>query len=637
MPVRLPIFCLALLCATAAQAQRANDNAVRQAQDAFGTTVGSESIGLYAPNDVRGFSPVQAGNVRLEGLYFDRQADPGERLTASSTIHVGLSAQSYAFPAPTGIADYHLRLPGDAAIVSAVAGYGAYDEHFLEIDAKIPIVTEQLSLGLGAGGRRRVWDYGAGQNLWTGAILAHWRPSDRIELIPFWSARRLTELDAKPYPVAGGAVPPRIDRRVFYGQRWADWRTREANYGGIAKVQLAPDWLARAGLFRSIMDKPSQVFDLFQNLDASGFADHVAVAYAPQHADSLSGEVRLAHSFREGERRHIVQAAMRGRDRHKLFDGAEARSLGKARVGVSAPVPEPDFALGPRSRDYTRQLTGGLSYAVAWEAGGEIGVGIQRTRYRRLLARPLLAASRGGASPWLYNGTIAALASEDLIFYAGYTRGLEESGDAPANARNRGEVVPASLTRQIDAGIRYALAPGLRLVAGLFEVRKPYFNLNEDALFTALGTVRHRGGEISLTGRLADGLTVVAGAVFLQARVSGASVAQGRIGAIPLGRFPRVARLYTEYAPAAWGGLSVDGQVQNFSSRVASFDNRLHLPGSTLLNIGLRYRFKIGGAPTTLRLQAMNLTDDFTWNVNATGQYEPNERRRFAASIAIDL
>lgn len=46
-------------------AQRVGENPVTAAEDAFGTSVGGESIGLYHPGNVRGFSPITAGNVRL--------------------------------------------------------------------------------------------------------------------------------------------------------------------------------------------------------------------------------------------------------------------------------------------------------------------------------------------------------------------------------------------------------------------------------------------------------------------------------------------------------------------------------------------------------------------------------------------
>src|SRR5665213_318891 len=54
-----------------AHAQPPSENAVADAADAFGMVVDRESIGLYSAGNVRGFSPVQAGNVRIDGLYFD--------------------------------------------------------------------------------------------------------------------------------------------------------------------------------------------------------------------------------------------------------------------------------------------------------------------------------------------------------------------------------------------------------------------------------------------------------------------------------------------------------------------------------------------------------------------------------------
>src|SRR3569833_439307 len=112
------------LAAGHAHAQRADENVITSAEDAFGTTVGLESIGLYDPTAVRGFSPTVAGNIRIEGLYFDQQAPVSNRLRSQSDIRVGSAALGYPFPAPTGIVDVTLRPSGEIPIVSADAGYG---------------------------------------------------------------------------------------------------------------------------------------------------------------------------------------------------------------------------------------------------------------------------------------------------------------------------------------------------------------------------------------------------------------------------------------------------------------------------------------------------------------------------------
>ena len=50
-----------------AHAQRANENAVSSADDAFGSSVGLEQTGIYSDQDTRGFSPSKAGNARIDG------------------------------------------------------------------------------------------------------------------------------------------------------------------------------------------------------------------------------------------------------------------------------------------------------------------------------------------------------------------------------------------------------------------------------------------------------------------------------------------------------------------------------------------------------------------------------------------
>ena len=122
-----PLALLAARLPGAAMAQRAGDNAPQSAEDAFGTTIGTESIGIYTSGNARGFSPSQTGNVRIEGLHFDQQTTGNSpRVFRGNTVRVGISAQSYAFPAPTGIVDYQLRLPGEQFLTSVVASHGPY-------------------------------------------------------------------------------------------------------------------------------------------------------------------------------------------------------------------------------------------------------------------------------------------------------------------------------------------------------------------------------------------------------------------------------------------------------------------------------------------------------------------------------
>ena len=55
--------------------------------------------------------------------------------------------------------------------------------------------------------------------------------------------------------------------------------------------------------------------------------------------------------------------------------------------------------------------------------------------------------------------------------------------------------------------------------------------------------------------------------------------------------------------------------MAHFGSAPASVDGVVSEPAFTLLNVGARYRSTLWGAPATLRVQALNLTNTYVWNV----------------------
>jgi iron complex outermembrane receptor protein len=231
-----------------------------------------------------------------------------------------------------------------------------------------------------------------------------------------------------------------------------------------------------------------------------------------------------------------------------------------------------------------------------------------------------------------------------LVAYAGYTRGLEESGVAPPNAVNRNSAPPALRTSQRDAGLRYAILPRLSLVAGLFDVRKPYFNVDPDLVYRELGTVRHRGLELSLAGQPVEGLSLVAGAVFLDADVSGEAVDLGIIGPKPVGTTKRIIRANLDYRLPFFDPLSVDLAITSQAAQVAGVLRYGELGGRQLMtepqttfDIGARYRFKLGAVPATLRAQVTNVFDIYRWKVGPNSAFRFVDERRFLLSLAADL
>jgi iron complex outermembrane recepter protein len=629
---------LVLMGAGAAHAQRAGEDAMAGAEDAFGATIGNESVGLYGPYGARGFSPAQAGNIRIDGLYFDQQAGLNSRVAAGSDIHVGISAQAYPFPAPTGVADFHLRVPGDQPLVSAVAAYGAWDTLDAEVDGQYPVVPGKLSLGLGAGIIRIDNLFGV-KNVDTNfGALAKLDLNKDSRLTAFWGQENDCRNRQQPNLYTGGDyLPPKYPLRTFFGQNWAIGQCIDTNYGLIGRFSLGNGWLIRAGLFRSLDQEPRGFADFLENIQPNGQGDQQVVEVPPASFGSYSGEFRATRPFTTGWLKHRLDLMVRGREVERSYGGGDIHDLGPSILGVQTNYPEPAFNLGPLSHEQTRQGTVGLDYAALWPDVGQVEVGLQKTLYQHITDQPGFAEATTNADPLLFNVSANVSLGKQLVLYGSVTKGLEESGVAPGSAVNRGQAQPASITQQFDAGARYALTPHLKLVAGLFQVEKPYFNLDRNNLFGPLGQVRNRGVEVSLAGPAAPGLTVVAGAVLIDPRVSGDPVERGLVGPIPVGPTPITGLLSLQYQPKSWGGFSIDGQFSYGSAQVASIDNVLKVLAWTEFNLGARYTFKIKGVPASIRAQMGNAGNAFIWGVNPDGSFYTQAPRNFRLTLAADF
>ena len=619
----------------AAWAQRTGENAVASAEDAFGTSVGNERVGLYSPFGARGFSPVQAGNVRINGMYIDYQADLTDRLVSGSNVRVGLTAQGYPFPAPTGVADFSLRLPGTEAVASTVVGIGPFGGPRAEVDAQLP-VSATLGLAGGVGVNLQELSFGGRQRLLGAAVVARWRPAENVEIIPFWGMQEEDGQEAQPVIfTAGDYLPPRIERRRYFGPDWSENEGRDVNYGVLATFGLG-DWTLRGGAFRSIAHDFRNFSVFFLNATPEGEADRVVVSDQARRFASTSGELRLTRQLIEGDRLHQLHLMTRGRIRDRRYGGGQTFNFGPGRIDEPIDVPEPEFVLGARTTDQVRQLTAGIGYEGRWRGVGELSLGIQRTFYEKETVRPTGALPVSQSSPWLFNGTLSIIASSDLVFYGGYTKGLEESPVAPDIAVNRGEAPPAIITEQMDAGFRYAITPALRLVAGVFDVRKPYFALDPDLVFRELGVVRNRGIEVSLAGQITPRLSIVLGAVFLDATVSGDQVDLGLIGRRPVGSIGRTVTGALNWNLPWVEGLSVDLAYESSSDRIANRANTFVIPERHIFSLGGRYRFDLFDKPATFRAQVATVNNAYGFSNIGEGFYY-NAPRRFQMSLTVDM
>ncbi|MGE3302002.1 MAG: hypothetical protein AB7M12_02690 [Hyphomonadaceae bacterium] len=641
---------IALLMAAAcfngtAWAQRAAENATRTADDAFGVTIGNETIGLYADRDTRGFSPLAAGNLRIEGLYFDMRALMPSRVLANTTIRVGLSAQNYPFPAPTGIVDYTLRSVSDRNAFSTVLRYGPNNGYFVEMDGERTLVPGKLGVSAGflAGTGYAIKDLEASPR--AIGFVARWRPTPGTEITPFYSFARAARNKANPLVFSSGPFTPPKVKMEFFGQDWTAVDTDYQTYGVRVRQPLSTHWELNSGLFRHTLDTVGANADLYLNTDQNGLAaTHLITDEQAQHQPITTGETRLTGVF-TGERfRQTIHLSVRGRHSQRKFGGTAQTSFGPLAIGEIAYLDEPQWTYGPQSKDTVRQWAAGLQYQLALKGVGEASIGLQQTDYTKTITRPTGLVTTTQDDPFFVNAALALTPTRKLAFYGSITEGLEEVAAAPENAVNVNEAPPAIHTKQYDFGLRYALTPQLRAVLGYFNVRKPYFNLDQVGVYRSLGDEVHKGVEFSLAGRIGERVNVVAGAVLQKPEVSGEAVTSGLVGSRPVSQAETTLKLNLDYRTPWVEGLSVDAQVIHTGKRAATTRSFVELGGRqldaeafTTVDLGMRYRFKIAAHSSTFRAQILNVFDDFAWRVFPSGAFYLANPRGFQMSLATDF
>jgi iron complex outermembrane receptor protein len=620
--------------------QRAEDNAVTAADDAFGTAIGLQTVGLYSQTDARGFNPQQAGNLRIDGMYFDQQTWISSPCVVRETaMRIGIAAQDYAFPSPTGIADLSLRTPGESPAFSGLLSRGPFNGSTLQLEQQLPLLGNTLSADIcGAFFKNFLVDTMRRDATSTVGLTLRFRPAADTEIVPFWSYIAGGGHQILPLVYTDGTVPLRLFReRDLAAQTTTSQAWRQTTLGGVVKSQLADAWRLEAGLFHS-QERDPQGDSPYLQLNADGTADSVADLAPRLSANSTSGEMRVSRSSSDEGHRRQLEFAVRGRASARTYGGDATVDFGNLSLLDQTQFPQPAGATTARSVDVTRELDVGATYEERWQGLGSAAIGLLRENYRRTAVEPGPAppAEAFRSRPWLLNLRAAVDASPRLVFYGSYTQGLEDSALAPNSAVNRGEPPAAARSWQADGGLRWSAGDHLKLIFGAFDIHKPYLNLDLANVYRPLGRLRNEGLETSLSYSN-DGLTLLGGGVLLRPHVDLTVPQPGVTGTVPIGPVPLTLTANLDYAPAAWGPWAASLQWNRLSERVATNDDRQQLPVLATIGAGVRYQWKRGQNSWTLRLDGFNLNDAQGLHVSALGLVLPEQGRRFALTLATDL
>ncbi len=161
---------------------------------------------------------------------------------------------------------------------------------------------------------------------------------------------------------------------------------------------------------------------------------------------------------------------------------------------------------------------------------------------------------------------------EHLSLYTRYSKGLSLGGEAAWFTNNAFEILPPTVSRQIEAGIKYDWQR-ISLAAALFQTRQAYqySQPQADGTFTYVqsGEQKNTGLEVSANGWATSRLQLSASVVAIRARVtdSGTPEYEGHQSL----NVPKLrASLYADYSLPWVDGLALLGGVQYSASKAAN-------------------------------------------------------------------
>ena len=630
-------------------AQHVDDNAITQAGDVFGYTVADQTVGVYSSNNVRGFDPSVAGNLRVDGLYVDG-IFANAHLFRSQAIRVGLSALDFPFRAPSGIVDDQLVRADGKNFTSVSISDSNYTSAFSRLwsgGASVDFAHLDADGFFGAAGGADIGQqvnanggYSRYENL---ALIPTFR------LSPLWTATIVlgyTDISRQDLPPeyflgnsVGQTLPPKIMRLRSVLQPWDTTRQAGGVFGTLLEGTAPGGWHVKMGVFYGYF-RQSGLLELISGITPDGLASNVDfVQLNPHtHAKEVSGEWRAVHSFRRGPVETTLVINTRGRS--SLAEYGNNGFASYPYVGsVNDPfaTQRPTFANSSPDHDRVDQISTGASLRSAFENVGLFNIDLEHTSFTKTFTPAGGALERGVYNRWLYGIELGVIVTKNLTAYGAYTRGLEDSGTAPNTAYNADQVLPASITQQYELGFRLKAHNGYNLLIGVFSLTRPYPALDVNNVYHFVGTLRNRGIEISLDASITKQLHVLFGGYVLSPKIDSVSSEVTGIGNRPIGVPTRDLQLNIDYGLAFLDGLSLNTTIENFGARSANISSTSSVPSRTAVSVGAVWRFTAYKNRTDVRFNIANLTDNYGWSVNSDGSFAFNAPRYLTLSARMDF
>ncbi|WP_454827469.1 TonB-dependent receptor [Paraburkholderia xenovorans] len=267
-------------------------------------------------------------------------------------------------------------------------------------------------------------------------------------------------------------------------------------------------------------------------------------------------------------------------------------------------------------------FTVGLRHQDLIENGYAYGTQTQNAAYNESATTPIVGA--------VYK------IQPNLALYANRAESLVQGGTAPSTATNFGATIAPFRAKQYEAGIKYD-ANRYGGALAIYQIRQQV--AYTDALthvYGANGIQQHRGIEFSMYGEPINGVRLIGGVSYINARLEDTNGGTGD-GNRPIGVPAWTANANVEYDVPYTQGLTLMGRALWTSTQFLDQANTVQVPSWTRFDIGARYKTKLYGHDTSLKVMVTNLANRSYWSSALGGYLTQAEPRTAWFSLTTDF
>jgi iron complex outermembrane receptor protein len=587
---------------------------------------------------IRGFP----AEVRLDGTRSQYSAQFPIEFVDRLDIIKGASSFLYGFAPPGGVVDYALKRPEDHRFVTATASYRSDSDLLGRVDVNQPI-TSKLGVRANAlyeGGETYLQDDEQRRVAVSGAL--DWRPTDTLLLRADYTWQRNAPLSgggATFSPLPGVDISKAPDPRRRYNQQWERLRVIQNAYGVRGDWTFVPDWTLslRARGFtqsRSYYSSGGLTLGPGGKIDNGEFAFNDAQNSYQQQA-KINGVVKTGAA-----EHHLTLSADRQFDPNFTGTGFGFLPIDSGTLDNPIDVPRPaDFGL-PSDPVYrisrTIQLSGTLADRI------ELGpwTALLAVRYIDFSQRNFDAT---GATTSAYDVRrftpsvgLSRRLGRDVSVYASYAQSLEQGATPPVSATNPTATPLGPVgSDQFELGVK-AQVGRFTATAAVFHLRRDYQGASALADGVTPGFVEdgkqvHTGVEATLSGRVARGWNVIAGATWLDAKIRDAT-GFAINGNTPDGVAKFQTTLFVEHE--AVKGLFLNAGLFHASGREIEVPNNRQIAGFTTVDAGVRWVGDVAGRKLSVNANVENVLNERYWGGEYFGILSLGVPRQFKLTVS---